>query len=107
MINALKSLLNKYALKTADDYRDALREIIQQIALLGLWRAKFYEHAAFYGGTALRIFYGLPRYSEDMDFSLLASNPKFVVTPYLNSIQTELQSFGFSTIFILSCVFSN
>lgn len=96
MLHTLKSLLNKYELKTAGDYQVALREIIQQIALLGLWRAKFYEHAAFYGGTALRIFYGLPRYSEDLDFSLVSTNQKFSLTHYMNSIQTELQSFGFS-----------
>ncbi len=96
MIHALQSLLNKYELHTADDCRDALREIIQQIALLGLWRTKFFEHAAFYGGTALRIFYGLPRYSEDLDFSLTFANPEFSIARYVNSIQSELQSYGFS-----------
>ena len=49
----------------------ALREIMQEIALLGLWRSKFFEKAAFYGGTALRILYGMERFSEDLDFSLL------------------------------------
>lgn len=51
----------------------ALREIMQEIALLGLWRSKFFEKAAFYGGTALRILYGMDRFSEDLDFSLLTS----------------------------------
>ena len=56
--------------QTLADHDRLLREMIQQIALLGLWRAKFFEHAAFYGGTALRLLYGLDRFSEDLDFSL-------------------------------------
>ena len=64
--------------------------------MLGLWRAKFYEHAAFYGGTALRIFHSLPRFSEDMDFSLLAPDEEFDLDPYLEAIRRELASFGFS-----------
>jgi predicted nucleotidyltransferase component of viral defense system len=95
MTHVLQTLLNKYTLKTADDSLVALREIIQQISLLGLWRAKFYEYGAFYGGTALRIFYGLPRYSEDLDFSLTVPNQKFSLDRFLNSIQKELQAFGF------------
>ncbi len=95
MNHALSPLLNKYQLKTSDDYKDALREIIQQIALLGLWRAKFYEHAAFYGGTALRIFYGLSRYSEDLDFSLLSPKIGFSIKHYLNTIRNEFEAFGF------------
>ena len=47
---------------------NALREIMQSLALLGLWRAKFFEHAAFYGGTSLRILYSSDRYSEDLDY---------------------------------------
>ena len=57
MDNAIIQLLEKYDLHTEIDYENAIKEIIQEIALLGLWRAKFFEHAAFYGGTALRIFY--------------------------------------------------
>ncbi len=64
--------------------------------MLGLWRSKFYEHASFYGGTALRIFHGLPRFSEDLDFSLLLPSPEFEFAPHLESIRAELASFGFS-----------
>ena len=96
MNTALQALLDRYEPRTPADYENALKEIVQELALLGLWRAKFYEHAAFYGGTALRIFHGLPRFSEDMDFSLLAPDEGFDLDPYLEAIRCELASFGFS-----------
>ena len=77
------------------NYENALKEIIQEIALLGLWRAKFFEHAAFYGGTALRILYGLERFSEDIDFSLIEPQTDFELAPYLDAIKVELNSMGF------------
>ena len=61
MHEAIRSMLERYECRTHDDYARALREILQEIALLGLWRSKFFEHSAFYGGTALRILYGLDR----------------------------------------------
>ena len=70
---SITQMLNKYNCETSADTINALREILQEIALLGLWRSKFFEHGAFYGGSALRILYGLDRYSEDLDFSLLFS----------------------------------
>lgn len=78
---------------------NALREILQQIALLGLWRGKFFEHAAFYGGTALRLLYGLDRYSEDLDFSLLEPAPAFSLGAYGDALRRELDSFGFDVSF--------
>ena len=68
MNKALTNLLENYNLKTLDDYEVALKEIVQQLALLGLWRSKFYEHAAFYGGTALRLLYGLRRFQKTWIF---------------------------------------
>jgi hypothetical protein len=68
---------------------------VQELALLGLWRGKFFEHAAFYGGTALRILYGLDRYSEDIDFSLLEPDPDFSLGPYGEALLREIGSFGF------------
>jgi len=96
MKDALQSLLERYEPETATDWENALREIVQELALLGLWRSKLYEHAAFYGGTALRIFHGLPRYSEDLDFSLLAPDADFDPAPHLEAVRAELASFGFS-----------
>lgn len=74
---------------------DKLREILQQTALLGLSRHKFFEHAIFYGETALRILYGLDRYSEDLDFSLIKPSPHFDFTPFLKGMHTELKAMGF------------
>jgi predicted nucleotidyltransferase component of viral defense system len=73
-----------------------LREILQEIALLGLWRSKFFDKAAFYGGTALRILYGLDRFSEYLDFSLLSPSKKFDLSRYLAFLQKELDGFGFN-----------
>lgn len=96
MHEAVARMLAKYEPKSVDDTVRALREIIQEVALLGLWRAKFFEHAAFYGGTALRILYGLDRFSEDLDFSLLAPAPDFNLARYTASLEEELLAFGFN-----------
>ncbi len=95
MHDALKSMLNRYNCMGINDYTNALREILQEIALLGLWRAKFFEKAAFYGGTALRILHGLDRFSEDMDFSLLNPLKEFDLSGYGQYILKEAQAFGF------------
>lgn len=95
MHSAIKKMLAKYQCHSEQDYTNALKEIFQEIALLGLWRAKFYEKAAFYGGTALRILYGLDRFSEDLDFTLLKSDKNFNLTSYNQAISDELSSFGF------------
>lgn len=99
MHEAVRSMLDRYQCHTRDDYVNALREILQEIALLGLWRSKFFEHAAFYGGTALRILHGMTRFSEDMDFSLLAPNRSFSLGAYGDSLTREVESFGFRVTF--------
>lgn len=96
---ALNTMLSRYSLSGPDDYLRALREVIQQICLLGLWRSKFFESAAFYGGTALRIFHGLSRFSEDMDFSLVGPNKAFTLMPFGEGMVNELESFGFRVSF--------
>ena len=90
----LKQWLDSYNPKTIEDTKNALREIMQEIALAGLYREGFYKYTAFYGGTALRIFYGLPRFSEDMDFSLLEKNESFRLKPYLDAVVEEFSSLG-------------
>ncbi len=92
----IEQMLKKYNIGSTASYENALKEIIQEIALLGLWRAKFFEHAAFYGGTALRIFYGMDRFSEDLDFSLLKPNLNFDLTVYHKAVYDELTSLGFN-----------
>ena len=97
MHDTIKQMLKKYNPHSYDDYTNALKEIYQEIALLGLWRAKFFEKAAFYGGSALRILYGLDRFSEDLDFSLLSKKNDFDLTSYNNAIVKELNAFGFES----------
>jgi len=90
----IKEWLDTYKPSNKDEATQALREIMQEIALAGLHRAGFFEKAAFYGGTALRIFYGLDRFSEDLDFSLLEVNPNFSLNKYLNAVIAEFESLG-------------
>lgn len=92
---ALIKMLEKYDLSNSNSSYDALREILQEIVLLGLYDAGFFKYATFYGGTALRILHNLPRFSEDLDFSLLKSNPEFNLVPYEEAIISTLKSFGF------------
>jgi len=93
---AILKMLERYQLEHTKDYKSAVKEIIQEIALLGLWRAKFFEKAAFYGGTALRILYQLDRFSEGLDFTLLKPDPHFDLKGYVHAVQDELASFGFT-----------
>ena len=95
MHEAIARMLSKYQCRGLDDYINALREILQQVALLGLWRGKFFEKAAFYGGTALHIFSGLDRFSEDMDFSLLEPLESFDISRYTSFLEKETKGFGF------------
>lgn len=90
----IKEWLDEYKPKNTLQAEQALREIIQEIALAGLQRSGFFEKAAFYGGTALRIFYNLPRFSEDLDFSLLTPDPDFSLQPYLDGMTKEFEALG-------------
>lgn len=99
MNNAIKQMLDKYQSRSLQEHEQALREILQEVALVGLWRGKFFEHAAFYGGTALRILYGLDRFSEDLDFTLLKPNREWNWEPYGESVKNELSAFGFEVSF--------
>lgn len=90
----IKDWIASYQPQNEEETLSALREIMQEIALSGLARTDFFKTAAFYGGTALRIFYGLDRYSEDLDFSLLKADNDFSLEPYYNSIQKEFEGLG-------------
>lgn len=90
----IKEWLQEYNPQTQQQTYDAIREIMQEIALAGLQRSGFFEKAAFYGGTALRIFYQLDRYSEDLDFSLLAIDPGFSLEPYFEAVTSEFRALG-------------
>lgn len=94
MNNVIEKMLTRYEIGSVQNEIDALREIVQQIALAGLARGGFFEKAAFYGGTCLRIFHGLPRFSEDMDFSLLVPDETFSLEPYFPAITEEFALLG-------------
>jgi predicted nucleotidyltransferase component of viral defense system len=95
MNEAVEQMLIRYNPKSTQDYEYALKEILQEIILLGLDRTGFFEHAAFYGGTALRIMYGLDRFSEDLDFTLLKPDRKFKFDKFFPGLERELKAFGF------------
>jgi predicted nucleotidyltransferase component of viral defense system len=95
----IERMMKKYSLGQNRDSTLALREVLQEIALVGLWRGKFFEHAAFYGGTALRILYGLDRFSEDLDFTLLDPKTPFSWASFEKHVVDELRSYGFEVTF--------
>ena len=90
----IKEWLASYNPKNEEQILAALREIMQEVTLAGLSRTDFYEKAAFYGGTSLRIFHGLDRFSEDLDFSLITPDLSFSIEPYFEAIIMEFQSLG-------------
>jgi len=87
-------MLDRYEIITGEQKRNATHEVMQEIALAGLYRGGFFDKAAFYGGTCLRIFHGLPRFSEDMDFSLVAKNENFDLESYFPTIIEEFKASG-------------
>lgn len=94
MGNILLEMLGKYNPDGIDGKKNAVKEIMQEIVLCGLYRANFFEKAAFYGGTALRIFYGLDRFSEDLDFSLMQQDSGFNLADYFPVLQREAETYG-------------
>ena len=94
MMSSIQSMMERYQPQNAEAYRNALKEIVQEIALHGMSKSGFFQEGAFYGGTALRIFYGLHRFSEDMDFSLVHANPSIALSDYLPAVEEELSAVG-------------
>ncbi|MBT3582991.1 nucleotidyl transferase AbiEii/AbiGii toxin family protein [Candidatus Woesearchaeota archaeon] len=90
----IKEWIEEYNPQNEEEILSALREIMQEITLAGLSRTDFFEKVACYGGTALRIFYGLDRYSEDLDFSLLKPDSNFSIEPYFKAVLDEFKSLG-------------
>lgn len=90
----IEAMLGRYDLKKDDPF-EVLREVLQEIVLHALYDAGFFKHAVFYGGTALRILYKLPRYSEDLDFSLLNPDDSFDLSKYEKNILAHLKNYGF------------
>lgn len=94
-IKIIQEQLKTYKSKTYEEEENALKEITQEIALLALSRVNFFKIAEFHGGTALRILYGLQRFSEDLDFALLKPNRNFDFNFFLEKMKDEFNSFGY------------
>lgn len=100
MNNIIETMLNKYNPQNSSERENAIKEIIQGIVLAGLSRGGFFEKAAFYGGTCLRIFHGLNRFSEDLDFALISKNQNFKLSDYFPFIKKELNAYGIDMDFV-------
>ena len=94
MNSVLNEMLNKYQTNGVSNKKNAIKEIMQEIVLCGLSRSGFFKKTAFYGGTALRIFYGLDRFSEDLDFSLMKTDNSFELSDYFPTLRKEVAAYG-------------
>ena len=94
MNNIFEQMLSRYPMDTVNARRNATYEVLQQVVLGGLYRGGFFAEAAFYGGTCLRIFHGMERFSEDMDFTLLRKDPTFSMEKYFPAIIDECRLLG-------------
>ena len=93
-MTVLEQMLENYKTDTLENRKNAIKEIMQQIILAGFSKTDFFKYSAFYGGTALRIFYGLNRFSEDLDFTLLTPNKDFSLDKYIPTIENVVSSLG-------------
>lgn len=94
-VRIIQDRLTAYDCKSTLEEDQALREITQEIILAGLGRTDFFGKSAFQGGTCLRIFHSLNRFSEDMDFALCQPDGTFALSPYLDQIRRELTAYGY------------
>ena len=93
-MSIFNQMLARYDIITENDRKNAIYEVMQEITLGGLYRGGFFNKAAFYGGTCLRIFHGIDRFSEDMDFSLIERDPNFKLEEYFPAIKNEFEAVG-------------
>ena len=91
----IRQRLETYQCRTALEEEHAIREITQEVVLAALGRGDFFKHALFQGGTCLRIFHGLNRFSEDLDFILTKPNPDFRLLEHIQHLTEELSAFGY------------
>lgn len=93
-MSIFNQMLTRYNIITENDRKNAIYEVVQEITLGGLYRGGFFNKAVFYGGTCLRIFHGIDRFSEDMDFSLIEPDPNFNLEDYFPAIKNEFEAVG-------------
>lgn len=90
----IQQMIEKYGANTVNEKKNAIKEVLQEVILAGLSKTDFFTQAAFYGGTALRIFYGMERFSEDLDFTLLTTSNTFDINKYLKPVSEIVKSLG-------------
>lgn len=95
-VRVIQDRLADYNCRSALEEEQALREITQELALAALGRTDFFVRAAFQGGTCLRVFHNLQRFSEDLDFALTRPDPGFRLGPYLDAVSDELKAYGYA-----------
>ncbi len=93
-------MIARHATQTEENRIHVQHEVMQQITLAGLYRGGFFNKAAFYGGTCLRIFHSLARFSEDLDFSLMQADAHFAIENYFDAIVDEFKALGREVIII-------
>ena len=94
-VKIIQERLAPYKSSSLQEEKNAIKEITQELILYALYHSGFFKHAAFQGGTCLRILYGLPRFSEDLDFALLALDPHFQLRPHLEAAKLFLDPYGY------------
>ena len=94
MENILKIMMAGRPQDTQLEIRNSLREVMQEISLYALSASGFFSEASFYGGTALRLFHGLDRYSEDLDFSLREVSDTFDLSNYIEPLESIFDHLG-------------
>ena len=94
MIEIIQKRLDAYKATNPVAEEQATKEIVQEVALYALWRADFFEVAAFQGGTSLRILHDLPRFSEELDFMLKSPDPGFDWSAYLAQLLACFEEYG-------------
>lgn len=93
-MSVFDQMISRYEIKSENDKRNAIHEVMQEIALAALYRSGFFKKAAFYGGTCLRIFHSMPRFSEDLDFSLVGKADSFNLEDYFPALEAEFKALG-------------
>jgi predicted nucleotidyltransferase component of viral defense system len=94
-IKMIQDRLDSYRCRSSLEEEQALREITQEILLAALGRTNFFQKTGFQGGTCLRIFHGLNRFSEDLDFALQKRNRAFGLRYYLDALEKEVMAYGY------------
>jgi hypothetical protein len=87
--------IKKIATKFQTSEFNIAQEYCQHIFLMNLYKNKLSDNLFFKGGTSLRIVFGSPRFSEDLDFSSTLST-KILETLLIKTLK-DLQNFAIKT----------